>query len=263
MANTTITKKFYVDDALTNPTSITVAVTRTDTGATVVSATAMTNATTGVYYHTFANPASNLTYAYTIVAVYSGATYTFTGQQGADTGLAVSLSDIKEHLRIDTTDEDDLITTYIQAATSYVEEQTRRRFLDTTETITLEEFTDKTRMRYSPVDSVTSIQYYDGDNSQQTYSSDNYGVITGDAGIIYRVDGASWPTLYNRPDAITITYVAGYGTASDVPAWAVQAIKLMVGHWYENREASAILTVRDIPLGADVLCDLNRVWEVV
>jgi len=268
MSNTTITKRFYVDETLTDPsTSITIAVTRTDTGATVVSTTAMTQASTGVYYHTFANPASNLTYEWAVTIVHDSETYITTGTQSAGTGLAVSLGDVKDHLHIDTTDSDDTLTAYIQAATSFVEESTRRRFLDTTETRTQSKFINEQRMRYSPLSSITSITYYDTDDAQQTLSTDVYGVVTGDAGHIYLKNNQSWPSLYNRPDAVTITFVAGYGTASEVPPWAAQAIKMLVGHWYENREAVTVPTrmsnILELPLAVPSIIQLHKVWEVV
>jgi hypothetical protein len=83
MSTTTISKTFKVDDVATNPdTSITIAVTRTDTSAVVVAAgTAMTQSATGVYYSTFTDPAYGLTYDYIIIIVHAGETYTFEGQQ--------------------------------------------------------------------------------------------------------------------------------------------------------------------------------------
>jgi uncharacterized phiE125 gp8 family phage protein len=37
---------------------------------------------------------------------------------------------------------------------------------------------------------------------------------------------------------VTVTFIAGYGdTAADVPERFKQAIKLLVGHWHEHREA--------------------------
>ncbi|MCW5861278.1 MAG: head-tail connector protein, partial [Caldilineales bacterium] len=46
-------------------------------------------------------------------------------------------------------------------------------------------------------------------------------------------------------NAIHIRFEAGYGAASAVPTRYKQALKLLVGHWYENREA--ILATGAIP----------------
>ena len=84
----TIRKTFKVGSTLTDMTSVELAradavygVKRTDTDAVVVaSGTAMTKQSTGVYEHTFADPASGLEYAYSIKYVYAGATYYFPGE---------------------------------------------------------------------------------------------------------------------------------------------------------------------------------------
>jgi hypothetical protein len=39
---------------------------------------------------------------------------------------------------------------------------------------------------------------------------------------------------------VQITYLAGYGGAANVPAPAKHAIKMLVGHWYANRESVLI-----------------------
>ena len=46
------------------------------------------------------------------------------------------------------------------------------------------------------------------------------------------------PTLGDDANPVLVTYVAGYGAAaSAVPQRAKQAILLLVGHWYRQREA--------------------------
>jgi hypothetical protein len=87
MSTTTISKTFKVGGVATNPgTSIKIEVTNADGGAEVVAAgTDMTQADTGVYYHTFTDPAYDLTYDYTITIIHSGETYIFEGQQAGST----------------------------------------------------------------------------------------------------------------------------------------------------------------------------------
>jgi uncharacterized phiE125 gp8 family phage protein len=57
------------------------------------------------------------------------------------------------------------------------------------------------------------------------------------------------------PGAVRIDYVAGYATAGAIPADLRAAVKLLVGHLYENREASAPGTLNVIPLGARRILD--------
>lgn len=92
-----------------------------------------------------------------------------------------------------------------------------------------------------PLQSVTHVKYYDDDNTLQTLDAANYSVITAGAfGYIKLVQGASWPSLYDRDDAVQVTFVAGYGdTASDVPPAIIHAALLMLGHLYAGRGDSA------------------------
>lgn len=63
-----------------------------------------------------------------------------------------------------------------------------------------------------------------------------------------------WPGSYHREDAVSVTYVAGYGNADAVPAPIKAAILLIVGHLYENREASTVgVSAELLPMAVDAL----------
>jgi hypothetical protein len=50
--------------------------------------------------------------------------------------------------------------------------------------------------------------------------------------------GGSWPQTQDVINAFTVRFTAGYGTtAASVPYDVKAAIKLLIGHLYENREA--------------------------
>lgn len=87
-----------------------------------------------------------------------------------------------------------------------------------------------------PVSSITSIQYYDTDNAQQTLSTSIYSLDAA-SGLVYLQYDQSWPDTVSRWDAVTVTYVVGYGSAaSSVPAIAKQAMLLLIAHYFENRD---------------------------
>jgi hypothetical protein len=87
---TTITKYFYHFGVLTDPDSIvfsepngTYGVRRSDTDATVVAdGVALTKVDTGVYQHTFDDPAFNLTYEYYIEIEHDGQVFFFSEEKG-------------------------------------------------------------------------------------------------------------------------------------------------------------------------------------
>ena len=73
----------------------------------------------------------------------------------------------------------------------------------------------------------------------------------------------SFPSIRTQANAVTVVYTAGYGTGTtDVPESIRLAIRLLVGSYYENREATSVAKVNDLPLGIQMLVATNEVPEV-
>ncbi len=108
-----------------------------------------------------------------------------------------------------------------------------------------------------PLRSITSVQYLDPAGVLQTWSSSLYVVDTANRpGRIMPAFGQIWPFTLPTANAVTITYVAGYGDPKAVPRKIKKAIKLLAAHWYENREATAGAAPVEIPLGVNALLDM-------
>lgn len=155
----------------------------------------------------------------------------------------LSVADAKRHLNIDISADDTLLRNYITAARRHVEEITGRQLITATWVLYMDVWPATTIvLPRPPLQSVTSIQYVDTNGDTQTWSDDNYRVD--DDMVPARITeawGETWPTIRDVTQAITITFVTGYGdNASDVPSDMVQAIKLLVGHYYENRESVVV-----------------------
>jgi len=101
-----------------------------------------------------------------------------------------------------------------------------------------------------PLQSITHVKYYDTDNTESTFSNTKYTVDTNDTqGRVFLNDGYSWADgdSLRQFKGVVIRFVGGYGdVASDVPEEYKQAIKFLVGHFYENREQTSPSLVRDI-----------------
>jgi len=163
---------------------------------------------------------------------------------------AISLTDAKGYLRITSTSENDLITRIVAAATGYVESALGRSLISTTWRERLEWFPISCiSLQRCPLQSVESIKYYDTDGSEQTWSSDEYLVYTPHeiAGSVRLAADYIWPSVQTaRPYPIAVEYIAGYGdAATDVPAALVQAVYMVVDHWYRYRGAFIGQTVNN------------------
>lgn len=147
------------------------------------------------------------------------------------------LSEVKTHLRVDGTDEDALIVSLIAAAREYVESFTRRALITQTWTRRLGDFANTIDLPRPPLQSVSSITYTDLQGDSQTVTASVYDVDTdSEPGAVTLGYQQVWPSVRNERLPVTITYVAGYGTASDVPQAIKQAIMMLVAHWYEHRQ---------------------------
>lgn len=182
----------------------------------------------------------------------------------APAALPVSLIEAKAHLRVDTTDDDLLITALIGSATELAEQATGRALMAQTWQLSLDTFPCAAELTRVPVQAVTSLVYADVTGTDQTLALANYTLCNSDDYSPARVVPAwskSWPAIRSQPNAVRITYTAGYASAALVPESIKSWIKLMVGAMYENREA--VNEVQTFALGfADRLLDRYKVWKL-
>jgi gp6-like head-tail connector protein len=177
----------------------------------------------------------------------------------------VTVTEAKAHARIETTADDTLLEGYITGARELVERTTHRALITQTWRLTLDcwpgsedapwfsgvaelpvSYADGVggsfvEIRKAPFLAISSVQTLDESDTATTWASSNYYVDKRlGFGRLIKKQGVVWPTIVNRDfGAIRINFTAGYGTlASTVPVALRQAIKDIVAHWYENREAA-------------------------
>lgn len=197
----------------------------------------------------------------------------------------ITLAEAKLHLRVDFADDDDLIGALITAAREQCEVAQRRALITSTWELTEEGFPcqwpvalgpylpgrllerpwPSSRLAWQlprpPLQSIASVAYVAPDGSAVTLDPSAYQVVAGGTGpgLIAPVYGTTWPATRCQPEAVTVRFVAGHADASAVPATTKAAIKLLVGHLYENREP--VLTTgavgKELPLTVSSLlaCD--------
>lgn len=173
----------------------------------------------------------------------------------------ITLAEAKAHVRAGTsTTEDALITALISAAREYCENYTSRALA----TQTLEMYLDRFPCAYEiellrpPLQSVTSVTYTDSAGTTTTMTANTDYIVDADSmmGRIVLPYGKLWPsfTPYSV-NPIKIRYVAGY---TDIPKTIKQAMLLLIGHWYANREAIGT-TEGEMDIAVKALLSMNRI----
>jgi len=158
------------------------------------------------------------------------------------------------HLKVDYSVDDNLIDLQIKAATQYVEQLTGQSLITQTRSVSLDYFPlcDTITLPNGPLQSVTSIKYQDEDDNEQTLSSSEYWVDTSSRRIVVK---DTWPVTKDRPGAVTITYLAGFGASADsVPSPLREAVLIVTGWMYTNR---------DQPVPHDLVLPLIGTYVVV
>lgn len=185
-------------------------------------------------------------------------------QTSAPSVEPISTTEAKSHLRVDTSDDDTLIASYIKSARHYIENYINRQIIQATWVLKRRGFVDELYLPRGPLSSVSSIQYVDADGATQTLAGTVYTVdADSNPGRIVLAYGKSWPTVRDQINNVTITFVAGYGTATtDVPEPLRQAMRLLVAHFYETREPYIIGTILSaVPFAVESLLWQYKVVE--
>lgn len=158
----------------------------------------------------------------------------------APTEEPVTATEAKQFLAVDHSADDALITSLIAAARQEAERVAARSFVTQTLDLLLPGWPcdGYIRLEYPPVQSVTSITYYDEDNVAATVAGADYiTVLDTTPPLICLAKGASWPTATLRAiSPVRVRYQAGYGAAAAVPARYKNLILALVANAYENRD---------------------------
>jgi hypothetical protein len=205
----------------------------------------------------------------------------------------VTTADAKLYLRIDPSDttDDAQISALIKAARKYAETYTRRAFISQTWDLWLDQIPygrDRASLPAwwdgvkqapvsllsqaagvieipkSPVISVDSITTYDlSDIGHATDLTTLVIQLETTPPIIFPKIGQIWPVPIRPRQGVKVGFTAGYGaTAANVPGDIIQAIKLLVAHFYENRGVMVESRMSEVPFSVRALLDSYRMTQL-
>lgn len=138
----------------------------------------------------------------------------------------VTLADCYTHLRLDPDGsplehpDDAMLRRHIVTSRETVEKLVGRSLVQRTlrlSTASWPQHGDGIRLYRAPVLRVTGVQFLDADNAMQTLDAAEWYVTDDELPDVRFTAGFSRPMLYDRPDAVRISYVAGYPPAGSPP----------------------------------------------
>jgi len=170
----------------------------------------------------------------------------------------ITTAEAKLHCGIDSDEWDSLVDALVQAATTYLDGYAGilgRALVTQTWRQDFDAFCPRLRLPLIAA-TVTGIKAYaEDDDTGTTITVTNYELLEDALGSYVRfIDDYAFPSSVRETRGVRITFTAGYGAASAVPQAIKQAMLLMVGHWFANREAVNIGNITtELPLGARAL----------
>lgn len=173
----------------------------------------------------------------------------------------VTVAELKEHLRIDTSDDDTYLGLLIKAARQSIESEQNRAMISQVWRYKCEYFPCEFQLLPSPVTAITSITYIDLDGDTQTLSASVYQTdLTGVVGRVRLAYNQTWPNVRGGDyGGVTVNFTAGAANAAAVDETDKHCIKLLCGHWYESREAVGDQAMPEIPLAFQHLLNRNKI----
>lgn len=197
----------------------------------------------------------------------------------SSTGEPVTLTEVKQHLRISTAStaegDEEVLNSLIKASRERIEDITNRKIMKQTWDCYYDEWpANKTiEIPYTPLIGVkstsTGITYKKPDGNTTTMSSTKWVIDTvSEPGRVCLDYNEGWPTdTLHNVNPIRVRAIVGYGTTSAgsiamIPNGIKLAMKMLIGHWFENRENSIVQqSIQEIPNGVKMLLQSLRVFK--
>jgi uncharacterized phiE125 gp8 family phage protein len=167
----------------------------------------------------------------------------------------VTLAEAKAHCRVDASADDTLIQNLVTTARELVEDYIDRALVTQRLVMKIDEFGSEIELPRPPMASsgtvtAVTITYTIADGSTTTLAASEYRVDRdAQPGRIRTLYNGSWPSGLLDANAVTVTWWAGYGAATDVPQRVRSAMLMTILELYEKRSDG------QMPEGAKRLLD--------
>lgn len=169
------------------------------------------------------------------------------------TETPITVNQAKAHMRLDGTDEDSLVESYIGEAVDYLDGFSGvlgRCICTQTWGIPFKSWMGCLKLELPDVQSIV-VKYRDEDDAEQTVTASDY-VLSHDASgaFVYFKNSFANPSLSDdHPFPITVEATAGYGAAADVPETVKGLVRKLSAHFEYMREAATDGSANEVPFG--------------
>lgn len=184
--------------------------------------------------------------------------------------LDIEIEDLDPQAQENTTDA---VTASFLAAIDYVEKQTHLVLRPTTFRLDSRSWClvsgcssrrcgccQPLLLQRAPFREVEQIEYLgSGEITYDVMPADEYSAQPlSDGGLIHLNDGLSLPSIESRWNAVRITFTAGFAIPGEsgtephleLPPALQQALIMLTGHWFTNRDAVGTERAYEVPIGA-------------
>ncbi|RUW55056.1 phage gp6-like head-tail connector protein [Mesorhizobium sp. M1A.F.Ca.ET.072.01.1.1] len=180
----------------------------------------------------------------------------------------VTAAEVKRHVRaVDFSDDDDYLQSLADVAANHVDGPEPawlgRSFAERKWQLIIDGFPagkcGRITLPLPPLKSVDAFEYVDIDGAAQTITDfRQFGVASvNSAGFVLPAYNSTWPDTRIQPEAVKITFTAGYAT---IPQAVKHAILLLVAQWYERRENASDIKLTEMPAGVSALLGPLKHW---
>ncbi|WP_179086943.1 head-tail connector protein [Paenibacillus odorifer] len=173
----------------------------------------------------------------------------------------VTLAETKRHLRleVDETDEDSDILDLIADAREYAEGRQRKKLA--VRSFTLTAAAERSFILPPPCKKIISVVVTDKDGQAKAIDEGNYHLYSDDfKAVLVLGKSYKYPSLNSdNRYPVQIEFSSGM-LPVEVPRKTKRAIKLLIGHWYETREATTEKKREKPPFAVDALLEMDRTW---
>ena len=156
----------------------------------------------------------------------------------------VALDEARNYLKVDSAEDNSLISALITTARQLAEKETKRAFITQTWEMYLDEAKEEIEIPKPPLRDVESIKVIAADGTETVVDVTTYYVDKAEnsPGRVKLKNGYNWPTHRGFASFI-IKFKCGYGdAAADIPGTLKQGIQQLVAYLFENRGAEKVTT---------------------